>query len=377
MAEQTDNWRITQLSNRNYLSPIGFKFIVTKVPKADFFSNSASIPGINLGFAQQPTYLRDIPIPGDKLSYEDFTLKFFVDENLENYLEVHKWLRGLGYPDSISEFAELKNEDKYIQDPSGRSPYNEYSDASLLIYNSNFNVIARVNFRDTFPVGLSPIKFDATQEDIKYVTAEATFKYSIYDIETFVEFPQLARSTTSAKAPTVTLTSTVSGNHDPSQNFNLQYTSSNVASLSIDQSVGSVVVGSGSVPMNGTVEANKATNIDSLTSSITYTITAVGTNGTTVTAQHTVTFIRPQTSVNRVCIAVIDESQGDTFREMENRWTTFRANWPDRHFYLLQPSNKTTGGMYDTSIINDLHIPPSFLEQTDPDSTTVDTEPSD
>ena len=377
MAEQTDNWRITQLSNRNYLSPIGFKFIVTKVPKADFFSNSASIPGINLGFAQQPTYLRDIPIPGDKLSYEDFTLRFFVDENLENYLEVHKWLRGLGYPDSISEFAELKNEDKYIQDPSGRSPYNEYSDASLLIYNSNFNVIARVNFRDTFPVGLSPIKFDATQEDIKYVTAEATFKYSIYDIETFVEFPQLARSTTSAKAPTVTLTSTVSGNHDPSQNFNLQYTSSNVASLSIDQSVGSVVVGSGSVPMNGTVEANKATNIDSLTSSITYTITAVGTNGTTVTAQHTVTFIRPQTSVNRVCIAVIDESQGDTFREMENRWTTFRANWPDRHFYLLQPSNKTTGGMYDTSIINDLHIPPSFLEQTDPDSTTVDTEPSD
>ena len=377
MPESTDNWRITQLSNRNYLSPIGFKFIVTKVPKADFFSNSASIPGINLGFAQQPTYLRDIPVPGDKLTYQDFTLKFFVDENLENYLEVHNWLRGLGYPDSIAEFGQLKNEDKYIQDPSGRSPYNEYSDASLLIYNSSFNVIARVNFRDTFPVGLSPINFDATQDDIKYVTAEATFKYSIYDIETFVEFPQLARSTTSAKAPTVTLTSNVTGNHDPSQNFNLQYTSSNVSSLSIDQSVGTVVIPSGSVPMNGTVEANKATNIDSLTSSITYTITAVGTNGTTVTAQHTITFIRPQTSVNRVCIAVIDESQGDTFRQMENRWTTFRANWPDRHFYLLQPSSKTTGGMYDTSIINDLHIPPSFLEQTDPDSTTVDTEPSD
>ena len=377
MPESTDNWRITQLSNRNYLSPIGFKFIVTKVPKADFFSNSASIPGINLGFAQQPTYLRDIPVPGDKLSYEDFTLRFFVDENLENYLEVHNWLRGLGYPDSIAEFGQLKNEDKYIQDPSGRSPYNEYSDASLLIYNSSFNVIARVNFRDTFPVGLSQINFDATQDDIKYVTAEATFKYSIYDIETFVEFPQLARSTTSAKAPTVTLTSNVTGNHDPSQNFNLQYTSSNVSSLSIDQSVGTVVIPSGSVPMNGTVEANKATNIDSLTSSITYTITAVGTNGTTVTAQHTITFIRPQTSVNRVCIAVIDESQGDTFREMENRWTTFRANWPDRHFYLLQPSSKTTGGMYDTSIINDLKVPPSFLEQTDPDSTTVDTEPSD
>ena len=377
MLEQTDNWRITQLSNRNYLSPIGFKFIVTKVPKADFFSNSASIPGINLGFAQQPTYLRDIPVPGDKLSYEDFTLRFFVDENLENYLEVHKWLRGLGYPDSLSEFAELKNEDKYIQDPSGRSPYNEYSDASLLIYNSSFNVIARVNFRDTFPVGLSPIKFDATQEDIKYVTAEATFKYSIYDIETFVEVPQLDRVTTTNKTPTVTLTSTASGDLDPTDNFSLEYTSSNVSSLSINQSVGSVAVASGSVPMTGSVESTKTTIVDSLTSSITYTITGVGTNGTNVTASHTVTFLRPQTSVNRVCIAVIDESQGDTYKEMEERWTQFRANWPDRHFYLLQPSNQTSGGVYGTSIIEELAIPPSFLEQTDPDSTTVDTEPPD
>ena len=377
MLEQTDNWRITQLSNRNYLSPIGFKFIVTKVPKADFFSNSASIPGINLGFAQQPTYLRDIPVPGDKLSYEDFTLRFFVDENLENYLEVHKWLRGLGYPDSLSEFEELKNEDKYIQDPSGRSPYNEYSDASLLIYNSSFNVIARVNFRDTFPVGLSPIKFDATQEDIKYVTAEATFKYSIYDIETFVEVPQLDRVTTTNKTPTVTLTSTASGDLDPTDNFSLEYTSSNVSSLSINQSVGSVAVASGSVPMTGSVESTKTTIVDSLTTSITYTITGVGTNGTNVTASHTVTFLRPQTSVNRVCIAVIDESQGDTYKEMEERWTQFRANWPDRHFYLLQPSNETSGGVYGTSIIEELAIPPSFLEQTDPDSTTVDTEPPD
>ena len=377
MPESSDNWKITQLSNRNYLSPIGFKFIVTKVPKADFFSNSASIPGINLGFAEQPSYLRNIPVPGDKLSYEDFTLRFFVDENLENYLEIHNWLRGLGFPDSIAEFGELKNEDKYIQDPSGRSPYNEYSDASLLVYNSNFNVIAKVNFRDTFPIGLSAINFDATQEDIKYVVAEATFKYSIYDIETFVEVPQLDRVTVSTKTPTVTLTSTVSGNHDPSDNFSLQYTSSNVVSLSINQSIGSVSTGSGSVPLTGSVEAAKATNIDSLTSSITYIITGVGTNGTTVTASHTITFLRPQTSVNRVCIAVIDESQSDTYREMENRWVQFRANWPDRHFYLLQPSDKTSGGMYDNSIIEDLHVPPSFLEQTDPDSTTVDTEPPD
>ena len=177
------NWKVTQLSNRNFLSPVGFKFAISKVPKADFLSNSAMIPGINLGFALQPTYLKDIPVPGDKMSYEDFSLRFIIDENLENYLEVHKWMRGLGYPADIEEFSNLKREDQYIQDTSGRSPYNEYSDATLLIYNSAFNEIAKVNFKDVFPVGLSAVNFDATKEDIEYATATATFKYSIYDIE--------------------------------------------------------------------------------------------------------------------------------------------------------------------------------------------------
>ena len=172
-----------QIKNRNYLSPVGFKFVITKAPKADFFSNSASIPGINLGFALQSNYLRDIPVAGDKLTFDDFTLSFFVDENLENYMEVQNWLRGLGYPDSVQEFINLKNDDKYTPDPSAKNALNEYSDATLIVYNSSFNEIVKVKFRDVFPVSLSTINFDASAGDIDYVTADATFKYSIYDIE--------------------------------------------------------------------------------------------------------------------------------------------------------------------------------------------------
>ena len=171
-----------QLDNRNYLSPVGFKFSITKIPRADFFSNAASIPGINLGFAEQPTYLKNIPVPGDKISYSDFSLRFFVDEDLVNYLEVHNWIRALGFPESLDEFTALKENDKYNPDIDAMNPLNEYSDASLFIYNSQFNEVARVDFKDVFPVGLSTIDFDATNSDIQYVTAEATFKYSIYNI---------------------------------------------------------------------------------------------------------------------------------------------------------------------------------------------------
>ena len=56
---------VTQIQNRNYLSGIGFKFNLAKYPKVDFFSNSARIPELNLAVATQPTYLKDIDIPGE------------------------------------------------------------------------------------------------------------------------------------------------------------------------------------------------------------------------------------------------------------------------------------------------------------------------
>ena len=74
----------SQIQNRNYLSGIGFKFNLAKYPKVDFFSNSARIPELSLEVAKQPSYLKDIDIPGEKLTYGDFTIRFLVDEDMEN-----------------------------------------------------------------------------------------------------------------------------------------------------------------------------------------------------------------------------------------------------------------------------------------------------
>lgn len=168
-----------QIENRNFLSPLGFKFNLSRTPKVDFFSNSANIPGINLGVAIQPSYLKDIAIPGDKLSYDDFNLRFIVDENMENYLEIHNWMRGLGYPDSIAEYDRWR-----LSDPTNTSDPN-VSDATLIIYNSNYNSNITVKFRGMFPTSLSTIDFDSTMKDVQYVTATVSFKYALYDIVTY------------------------------------------------------------------------------------------------------------------------------------------------------------------------------------------------
>ncbi len=170
-----------QISNRNFLSPIGFKFILSKEPKVDFFSNSASIPGINLGVAIQPTYLKDIPIPGDKLSYNDFSLKFMIDENMENYLLIHNWLRGFGYPESLEEYQELLNDDEYF--PGQQTAISGQSDGTLLIYNSNYKPVVSVVFEGMFPTSLTSVEFNAKESGANYIEAEVVFKYTIYNIK--------------------------------------------------------------------------------------------------------------------------------------------------------------------------------------------------
>ena len=64
----------TPIENRNFLSPVGFKFALKRVPKVAFFCNQANIPDLTLGIAEQPTYLKNIPVPGDKIEFGDLNL---------------------------------------------------------------------------------------------------------------------------------------------------------------------------------------------------------------------------------------------------------------------------------------------------------------
>ena len=166
-----------QIANRNFLAPVGFKFSLSKFPKVSFFSNTARIPDITLGTAIQSTYLKDIDIPGEKLTYGELNVRFLVDENLENYMKIHTWLTGLGFPESGQDFI-----DKTTNEDGIRDLKEQFSDGSLHILNSNFNDIAVVKFRDLFPIYLTSLEFDATESDINYFTADVTFKYTIYDI---------------------------------------------------------------------------------------------------------------------------------------------------------------------------------------------------
>ena len=168
---------VNQIQNRNFLAPVGFKFTLAKYPKVSFFSNSARIPELSLGTAVQPSYLKDIDIPGEKLTYGDLTIRFLVDENMKNYMAMHNWLKGIGFPETPQQFKDQTTDNDGLRDEK-----EVFSDGSLHILNSNFKDVAIVKFNDLFPVGLTSLEFDATETDINYFTAEAVMRYTVYNI---------------------------------------------------------------------------------------------------------------------------------------------------------------------------------------------------
>ena len=171
----------TPIDNRNFLSPTGFKFALKRSPGVAFFCNEANIPDLNLGIAVQPSYLKDIDRPGDKIQFGDLTIRFLVDEDLTNFMEIQNWIRGLGFPEKLSQFADLEKE-AVMPSNFGNKERDIFSDGTLQILSSNLVPKFQVKFEGLFPYAITTLTFDATDTDIEYFTAEASFKYTIYSI---------------------------------------------------------------------------------------------------------------------------------------------------------------------------------------------------
>ena len=180
----------------DYSSPTQFRFLINQLPKVQYFTTEANIPGITLGEGQFNTPLKDIELLGDKLTYEDLTITFIVDENLENYIEIHTWLTAIGFPKDRSQFKDFRSttsntktstrgESKDIGDVKAATPeISMVSDAMLTILTNKNNPVVECRFADIFPTSLSGLEYSQNQTDVEYLTAAVTFKYKLYEIIT-------------------------------------------------------------------------------------------------------------------------------------------------------------------------------------------------
>ena len=180
----------------DYSSPTQFRFLINQLPKVQYFTTEANIPGITLSDVELGSPLKNIPMLGDKLTYEDLAISFIVDENLENYIEMHTWLTGIGFPKDRKQFSEFRSttsnmstttrgESKDIGDVRATTPeISMTSDAVMTILTNKNNPVVECRFRDIFPTSLSSLDYSQNQTDVEYLTATVNFKYTIYEIIT-------------------------------------------------------------------------------------------------------------------------------------------------------------------------------------------------
>ena len=184
-----------QPTKLDYASPTQFKFGIHQLPKVEYFVTQAELPDITLETTVQNTPFKDIPIPGEKLTYSNLTVTFLVDEYLENYISLHNWITGLGFPQNRAQFTKFRDVTSNTPADGGTgasvdiagsaiSDKSMYSDGYLMILSNKNNPIVQIDFQDMFPVSLGALSYDQGATDVEYLSVSTTFAYNIYTLTT-------------------------------------------------------------------------------------------------------------------------------------------------------------------------------------------------
>ena len=177
----------------DYSQQSQFKVFLPLFPTTEWFVVRANVPGVSLGQAVQTTPMIDMPIIGDKLTYDDFYVTFLVDEQLKNYTEMHDWLINCAAPQMRSQFQGKERPAGIPQRPQTEimdlilgnvksSDRDLYSNLDLFIMSSKNNPVVKIQMVEAFPISLTNIEYSHQESDVTYAECTATFAFSYFTI---------------------------------------------------------------------------------------------------------------------------------------------------------------------------------------------------
>jgi len=168
-------------TNPNFLQPNKYQLNFGRSPNVRYFCQSLSVPGISLSEIPQTNPFVDVYVPGEKAIYDLLNITFIVDEELKSWLEIHDWIRAMTFPKEFEEYKKLDRLNKYTTNIPTVKP--QYSDATITLLSSSNTPYYNFRFYDVFPTTLSTFVMSATDSPDTIITADATFRYSYFDVE--------------------------------------------------------------------------------------------------------------------------------------------------------------------------------------------------
>jgi len=159
-------------TNLNYLQPTGFKVTIdrTRYPNMEYFVQSVSHPGATLSPLELPSRrITSVPLAGDKMTFSEVTFSIILDENMTSYREMYDWMVRITNEGQVSA---LERDTKI---PT-------YADVTLSVLSSHNNTIQKIRYKDCVPTSLGNIEFVSSAGDTTYVTFDASFRFSQFEI---------------------------------------------------------------------------------------------------------------------------------------------------------------------------------------------------
>ena len=147
-------------TNKNFLSPKNFRFVLNRAPNLEYFCQTAAIPG-------------------DRLLFNELNITFRVDEDLKTYLEIFNWMIALGFPESFEQYTLNSSRTETVTDTS------IVTDAKLFVTTNTMNPNYIVTFRDMYPISISELNFDTKDTEADYIEVSVSFVYRDFKIERY------------------------------------------------------------------------------------------------------------------------------------------------------------------------------------------------
>ena len=169
IAEAQQSYLTKYNINSNLLQSAKYIFVSHNTPFLNYFSQTATLPGVSTNPVLAPTPYSETWRHGDKMDFQELTITALIDEDLRVFEETYNWLKGLTYPHNGSEYEKQKR--------SGL-----YADMDLLFLTNSATDNLSIRFTNCHPIALGSLTMSSMDSPVSVITCDFTFRYDTFEI---------------------------------------------------------------------------------------------------------------------------------------------------------------------------------------------------
>lgn len=139
-------------------NPTQFRLSFTKIPRVPFFCHNVNIPEISFGTAIASSRWHDVPLPGEKLNFGEFSADILLDKDMRTYHELYRWMRNISVLDDGS--------------TDWTSHCSVHTSSSIF------------HFKGVYPIVIGSLAFSKTTTDSPGLTFSTVFRFTTFDLNT-------------------------------------------------------------------------------------------------------------------------------------------------------------------------------------------------